>query len=152
MKPGAAFLIRFARQAPRLGVIIAPRNAETKLLFVYLEPHESDSDESCAVLRGEHPDVREDCIVRYSRAKYVSELDLRKGRQRGAFDLRTPCSPKLLQRIQRGALASRFTEPAALPRERPRPGGPTGRRPAARWQRRGRPRLLPVNNVSGIYT
>ena len=112
MRPGAAFLIHFRGQAPQLGVVIAPRNAMGELLVVYLELHEIDSDESCIVLPGEHPDVREDSIVRYSRAAYVAESDLRMGRQLGAFDLRAPCSPELLRRIQRGALTSRFTEPA----------------------------------------
>ena len=60
-------------------MIIAPRSAEAWLSVVCLEPHGSDRDESCVASPGGHPDVREDCTVRYSRATYVSELDLRRG-------------------------------------------------------------------------
>lgn len=75
MRSGAAFLP--AGAAARRDHRPAERGAW--LSVVCLEPHGSDRDESCVSLPGGPPDVREDCTVRYSRATYVSELDLRRG-------------------------------------------------------------------------
>ncbi len=110
MRPGDTFLLHDLAQSAALWVVITPANVNGEIAIVSLGPAEASSDERNIVGPRDHPDVLEDCTVRFRFARYVPQSGLRTAQQQGALEPMTPCTRELLRRIQRQALASDFTE------------------------------------------
>lgn len=93
-----------------LWVVVTRPAANGEVAIVGLGPAGARSGGGDIVGPADHPDLGEDCTARYRLARLASQPDLRRGRQAGLLSPGTPCSPELLRCIQRGALASGFTE------------------------------------------
>lgn len=95
-----------------LWVVVTRPAANGEVAIVGLGPAGARSGEGDIVGPADHPDLDEDCTARYRLARLVSQSGLRMGRQAGLLTPGAPCSPELLRRIRRGALASDFIRPA----------------------------------------
>jgi len=83
------------------------------VLCVYLKPKRLGSDTSCVVRAGDHPGVREDCIVEYGRpylADFYALVEALEHSPDTTWDS-AKCSPELLRRMQEGALKSEYISP-----------------------------------------
>ena len=94
-----------------LYVVISMRNVHDRIAVANLTTHyseRSNHNEECVIIRPEdHPWVRRVSCVFYQRANFVRYSMLDEGVGSGAVQRHPPCSPRLLRRIQEGALAAK---------------------------------------------
>ena len=110
MNIGDVFLMPNPREGPgmRLWIVIAKINGQ--LAVVVCRPLRTLRDEVCIVTPEEHAAILEDSAISY-RHQELNEIQLEAAREAGRLAMKDPCTPELLDRIQRGALDSDFTEP-----------------------------------------
>jgi len=115
--PGDAFFIHVPgiRRDPMRCFVLTSVDVSTDgtLLCVYLKPLRLGSDTSCVVRAGAHPGVTEDCVVEYGHTFLADfyNLDEALDHQPKITWGSQKCSPKLLKRMQQGALESDHIPP-----------------------------------------
>ncbi|MGA9367236.1 MAG: hypothetical protein WBV35_07245, partial [Steroidobacteraceae bacterium] len=107
-----------------------PKDVTRKHLFVLLtDPHgpgkrvlmapicsvpkDTPYDDTCLIAAAEHPFIKHDSYVPYSRCRDESVVDLQKHAERGYLTEMDPASAALLQRIIAGLSKSKFARPYA---------------------------------------
>lgn len=108
MNVGDTFINNNPSSYPHLWVLTAGPTVADEFLIFNLTSHTSGCDETCLVQPGEHPFVRHLSVVRYQRGRLLPRQLLEDPASLCAWN--TPIGATLLQRIQAGALASRFTK------------------------------------------
>ena len=96
--------------SPRhLWVVASAPNAEGEIAIFNLTTERDDSDKSCVVMPGEHPFVKQRSVVAYARGRLLGPAALQGMQRLGCYASKEITSPRLLQKIQEGALRSPFT-------------------------------------------
>ena len=87
-------------------VISDPQRNPHEIIAVNLTSQRSWQDQSCIVLRGEHPFVRHESVVFYAEAKQTTAAQLEANFAKNLIQWLDPVPPELLRRIRDGARIS----------------------------------------------
>jgi hypothetical protein len=108
---GDTFLNELSSAAPQhLWVVISdPVQDDGQLVIVNFTSWLPGRDESCVLLKGDHPFIRHKTVVSYYDAKIVPREWLVKMERAGLVVIQSPVSHKMLQKIRDGAAQSEDT-------------------------------------------
>ena len=109
MKLGDTFINLNPDSPEHLWVVASLPTPDGSLVIFNLTSHRSGCDETCVVEPGEHPFVKHRSVVAYARGQSLPAQAVKYMQARKLYQPHQPVSAALLDRIQRGALASEFT-------------------------------------------
>jgi hypothetical protein len=107
MKLGETFLTN-ASTSSHLWIVIGINN-DGQIALVNLTTKHPNKDESCIIQREEHPFIKHETIAEYRMARPLNPDEVKLPDQIGIRKRFDPVSKSLLERLQKGALASKFT-------------------------------------------
>lgn len=97
-------------ETPHLWIIVTvPEAASGRAVMVNLTTQRPHSDTTVVLNTGDHPFVRHSTVVNDSDARFVDVRQLELGVRAGYFTAQATCTGPVLERIQAGIFASRFT-------------------------------------------
>ena len=109
MNLGDTFINLNPDSPEHLWVVASLPTPDGSLVILNLTSHRPGCDETCVVEPSEHPFVKHRSVVAYARGQCFPAHAVKYMQARKLYQPHQPVSAALLERIQRGALASEFT-------------------------------------------
>jgi len=109
MDLGAAFLSVQESVLEHLWIVLTGPDVDGRVVIVNVTSRVHCADDACLLDVGDHPFVSHESAIAYRLAKLVPNTQLDDWERRRYLQPRPGVSAELLERIQAGALASRFT-------------------------------------------
>ncbi len=106
MRAGRAFLPN-SKFGDHLWIVIYSRNGQ--MVMVNFTSHVDGCDDACTIEAGEHEYVSHKTVVAYGLARLIVGNHIDRIEKAGIRKEYPPVSDVLLEKIRRGAIASRFT-------------------------------------------
>ena len=95
---------------PHLYIVITDPDPIGNLVIVNVTSQGQSKDQSCVLNPGDHPFITRESVINYAEAIITNENTIQNGARGGVVQFDAAVTPKVLSKIQAGALASPQTE------------------------------------------